>query len=190
MEELREMVKRIGESSTDELVEMVPKMMDLVKEVGFLKMVQDDDLKSLIPDLREKMGDIEVDKLLPLAGVVLPAIFGGLSELIEGSEEAKEQVADMEDMKVQLAVPDLDVYLYVTLLGGKFAAGTGKIDDAELTLTMDKTSFIETMQGKGNLVNSYLAGNVSLEGPVNKAMALNGLLEVISDEYDLELGLG
>ncbi len=190
MEELKEMVKKFETASTDDVIEMVPNILEKVKEVGFLKMVQDDELKDFIPNMREKLGEMEMDKVVPLAGVVLPSIFDGLSELIEASDEAKDQVKDMEDMKVQLSVPDLNVNLYVSLIGGKFSAGSGKIPDAELVLTMDKNSFLETMTGKGNLVNSYLAGQVQLEGPIQKAMALNSLLEVISDVYDLDLSLG
>ena len=135
------------------------------------------------------MGEIDPEKLVPLAEVVMPTLFDGLAELIDASEEAQEELEDMDDMTVQVAVPDIDVYMFVKLEDGKFSAGNGKIE-AELKLTMDKATFVEQMKGEGDLVSSYMSGAVSLEGPLNKAMALNTLFEVIADEYDLDIGIG
>lgn len=189
MEELRDMISSLEAADADKLIEDVPKIMEKIKEIGFLKVVQDDELKSFLPDLREKMADIDIEKLVPLAKVVMPSLFEGMGELFENSEEAKEELENMDDMSVQVAVPDLDVYMYVIVKGGKFTAGNGTIDNPELTLTMNKEAFIEQMQGKGSLVNAYMAGQVSLEGPINKAMALNTLFEVLADEYDMDIGL-
>lgn len=190
MEDLRKMVAALEDADDDGVIEAIPKIMAKIKEVGFLKVVQDDDLKDFLPEMREKMADIPMDKLVPLASVLLPTLFEGIGDLIEASEDAKEELSDMEDMTVQMAVPDINVYLFVTLKDGKFNAGSGKIDNPELRLTMNKESFIEQMKGEGSLVNSYMAGAVQLEGPLNKAMAMNTLFEVIADEYDLDLGIG
>ena len=190
MEELKELVKGLEDADADKLIELVPQIMDKVKEVGFVQVVQDDELKDFLPNLREKMGEIDIEQLVPLAKVFLPSIFGGLQELIENSTDAKEELANMENMRLQVAVPDLDVYIFMIIEDGKLTAGDGQIDDPELKLTMDKAAFIEQMQGKGNLVNAYMGGQVQLEGPIQKAMAMNTLFEVIADEYDMDIGLG
>ncbi|MHA1148288.1 MAG: SCP2 sterol-binding domain-containing protein [Promethearchaeota archaeon] len=190
MEELRKLIEGLADADEEGVIRDIPLIMDKIKEVGFLKVVQDEDLRDFLPEMREKMGDIDPEKLVPLAEVVMPTLFDGLGELIEASEEAKEELEDMEDMTVQISVPDLDIYLFVKLEDGKFSAGNGKLDNAELRLSMDKATFIEQMKGEGDLVSSYMSGAVTLEGPLNKAMAMNTLFEVISDEYEIDLGIG
>ena len=190
MEDIRALVRGLEDADADKLVNDIPIIMQKIKGVGFVEVVRDDELKDFLPIMRERMGDVDVDKLIPVAKVLMPTFFEGLADLIDASEEAKEELEDMEDMSIQLSVPDIDVYLYMVLKDKKFTAGIGKIDDAELRLTMNKEVFLEQMKGEGSLVNAYMAGAVSLEGPLNKAMAMNTLFEVIADEYDLDIGFG
>jgi len=189
MEELKALVEKIPDASSAELIEDIPKMMALVKEVGFLAVVQDEDLKDFIEEMREKMGDIDIDSLVPLAKVVMPTLIEGMAELLANSEEALEEMADMEEVSVEVSVPSIDMYLNMSIVDGKFIGGEGKLPDAELKLGMQKSAFLALLQNEGDLVSAYMSGTVTLEGPLNKAMSLQSLFEILSDEYDFDLGL-
>ena len=189
MEELKKLAESLPDASADEIVKQVPKLMELVKQIGFLQVVQDEDLKDLIPDMREKMGDVDVEALIPLSKIVMPTLIEGMTELIQNSEEAQEELEDMEDISVEVSIPEIDLYLHMTITDGKFDGGEGKLPDAELKLGMKKMAFLNMLKGEGDLVSSYMAGEVSLEGPLNKAMTLQSLMEILSDEFDFDLGI-
>jgi len=175
MEELKKMLESLEGADTSKIIEDIPKIMDKIKD--------------FMPELRDQMANIDAEELVPLAKVVLPAFFEGMTELVENSEEAKEEIEDMEDMRLQMSVPTLDVHMFMIIEGGKFKGGAGKIDNPELKITMDKGTFLNLMKGEGDLVSAYMSGGMSMEGPLNKAMQLQSLFEVIADEYDMDIGI-
>ena len=73
--------------------------------------------------------------------------------------------------------------------GGKFRGGADKIDNVELMVDMKKDSFLNLMKGESDLISLYMAGGFTMEGPIQKAMQLQSLFEIISDEYDFDLGI-
>ena len=190
MEDLKNMVKGLEGADAAKLKEDIPKIMDKIKEVGFVKVAQDDELKDFMPKLRDQMANVDIDELVPLAKVVMPTLFDGMQQLIDASEEAKEELEDLDDMAMLMQVPDLDVYMYMRIVDGKFTAGTEKIDDADLTITINKETFLKQMQGEGDMMSAYMSGEIKMEGEMAKAMALRPLLEVLADEYGMDLGMG
>ena len=51
MEELRNLIGTLADAGEDEVVENIPKIMEKIKEVGFLKVVEDEDLKDFLPEM-------------------------------------------------------------------------------------------------------------------------------------------
>ncbi|MHA1301263.1 MAG: SCP2 sterol-binding domain-containing protein [Candidatus Helarchaeota archaeon] len=190
MEELKNMVKGLEGADAAKLKEEIPKIMEKIKNIGFVEVVKDDELKDFMPKLRDQMANVDIEELVPLAKVVMPTFFEGMQELIEASEDAKEELEDMDDMALMMQVPDLDVYMYMRVTDGKFSAGSGKIDDADLTITINKETFLKQMQGEGDMMSAYMSGEIKMEGEMAKAMALRPLLEVLADEYGIEMGMG
>ena len=190
MEELRKMVKGLEGADAAKLKEEIPKVMAKIKEIGFVEVVKDEELKDFMPKMREQMASIDVEELVPLANVVMPTFFEGMAELIENSEEAKEELEDMDDMKMQMSVPDLDVHMFMVIEEGKFKAGTGKVDEPDLLITINKNTFLQQMQGESDMMSAYMSGDIKLEGEIAKVMALRPLFEILADEYGIEMGLG
>ncbi len=190
MEDLKKMVKGLEGADAAKLKEDIPKIMAKIKEVGFIKVVQDEELKEFMPKMREQMANVDIEELVPLAKVVMPTFFEGMAELIAASEDAQEELEDMDDMAMQMQVPDLDVYMYMKIADGKFSAGAGKTDDPDLTITINKDTFLKQMQGESDMMSAYMSGEIKMEGEMAKAMALRPLFEVLADEYGFEAGLG
>ncbi|MHA1294810.1 MAG: SCP2 sterol-binding domain-containing protein [Promethearchaeota archaeon] len=188
MEELKKIINSLEDAEVDQLIENVPKVMSLAKEIGFAKVLEDEEIKDFISEVMDRMSEIDVEKIVPLARVLLPSFFEGMEDLIENSEEGKEELEDMEDMRLQIAIPELDIYMYLIIEDGKIKAGAEKIDDPEATLQMDKSTFLGLTQGTTDLVSAYMSGGVQYDGQLNKAMALQSLFEILTDEYDLSLG--
>jgi len=189
MEELKNWLDSMEDAEDDQVVADIPVMMEKIKEIGFLKVIQDEELKDFLPDIMERMGRIDLEKLVPLAEVILPTFFEGMHELVENSEEAQEELEDMDDMRLLISVPELDVHLFMIVEDGKFSGGAEKIDNADMMITVEKDTFLNLMRGETELVSAYMAGGMTMEGQLNKAMQLQSLFEAVSDEYDFDIGL-
>jgi putative sterol carrier protein len=187
MEDLKNMVKSLDGADAAKLKEDIPKIMDKVKEIGFVEVIRDDDLKDFIPELTKQITTIPVDDLIPLAKVLMPAFFEGMAELLENSEEAMEEIEEMESMKLMMEVPALDIKIFLQVEDGKFSAGMGDVEGADLTITIQKDTFLQLMSGEVNMMNAYLGGGMSAEGTITKALALQTLFEILVDEYDFEM---
>ncbi|MFX0139643.1 MAG: hypothetical protein ACFFDN_38745 [Candidatus Hodarchaeota archaeon] len=59
--------------------------MEKIKEIGYIEVMTDPNLKDLIPKMREQMASIDIEELVPLANVVIQTLFEGMSILIENS---------------------------------------------------------------------------------------------------------
>jgi putative sterol carrier protein len=188
MEELKELLNALPDADDDKVLADIPKMMSIIKELGFVKVMEDEDMKDFLPEIQERMTNIDIEKLVPLAKVIMPGFFEGMTELVENSEEATEELEDMEDMRLMISVPELDVHMFMIIEGGKFTGGADKIDNAEMKIEVKKDTFLNLMRGEVDLVSAYMAGGMSMEGPLNKAMQLQSLFEVIADEYDMDIG--
>lgn len=187
MEDLKNMIKSLEGGDVAKLKEVVPNIMVKVKEVGFVKVIQDDDLKDFIPELTKQIAGMPSDDLIPLAKVVMPAFFEGMAELLENSEEAMEEIEEMEDMKLMMEVPTMDIKIFIRVDDGKFTAGMGAIEGADLTITIEQDTFLQLMSGEVNMMNAYLGGGMTAEGTITKALALQSLFEILVDEYDFEM---
>ena len=190
MEELKEIVKTLEGADVETLKDLTPKIMEKIKEVGYVEVMTDPNLKDLIPKMREKMASIDIEELVPLANVVIPTLFEGMSILIENSEEAKEELEDMDDIKINLTVPELDTSIFIKIEGGKFKAGSGLVEEPDLTILIGKEAFIKLLQGQSDMMSAYMAGEIKLEGDMVKVMALGSLFEIFADEYGIDIGIG
>lgn len=190
MEELKEMINSLEGADVDTLKDLIPKIIEKIKEIGFVAVMKDQDLKEFMPKMREQMANVDIEELVPLANVVMPTFFEGMTELIENSEEAKEELGDMDDMKIMMTVPDLDIAMFMQIEGGKFKAGSGQVDEPDLTISINKETFLKQMQGQSDMMSAYMSGDIKMEGEMAKAMALRPLLEILSDEYGMDIGFG
>ncbi len=188
MEDLKKMLKDLEGADAAKLLEVIPKVMSKIKEIGFVEVVKNEDLKDFMPAIREQMANVDVEQLIPLASVVMPTFFEGMAELIENSEEAKEELEDMDDMKMQMSVPDLDVHMYMVVKDTKFSAGTGKVEDPDLVVEINKDTFLKQMQGESDMMSAYMSGDIKLVGEIAKIMALRPLFEILGEEYGIDMG--
>ncbi|MHA1310392.1 MAG: SCP2 sterol-binding domain-containing protein [Candidatus Helarchaeota archaeon] len=186
LDEYKSLIKDLEEGlSKDKIL----KVIDMTEKVGFLNIVKDDDLKDFLPSMREKIADLSSDDLKEIIPKFLPVMFKGMQELLEASEEAQEELEDIDDMAIVISVPDMNVNIYMKIEEGKFSAGEGDIEDASLKIKMDESTFMKMATGDLDAMQAYMSGEIQLEGDMTKAMAIRPLLDVLADEYDFDLGL-
>ncbi|MHA1268311.1 MAG: SCP2 sterol-binding domain-containing protein [Candidatus Helarchaeota archaeon] len=186
LDEYKKLVKELEE---DLSVDKILKVIEMTESVGFLNLVKDDDLKDFLPSMREKIGELSADDLKKIIPKFLPVMFKGMQELLEASEEAQEELEDIDDMSILISVPDMNINIFMKIEDGKFSAGEGDIEDPSLKIKMAEETFMKMATGDLDAMQAYMSGEVQLEGDMTKAMALRPLLDVLADEYDFDIGL-
>ncbi|MBD3229499.1 MAG: hypothetical protein GF329_15045 [Candidatus Lokiarchaeota archaeon] len=186
LDEYKQLVKKL---ETDMSKATILKLVEMTKEIGFLKIIKDEDLRDFVTTLRDKLGDLDLEDMKEIIPKFLPVMFGGMKELLEASEEAQFELEDMDDMSMVISVPDLDVSIFMKIEEGKFDAGEGTVEDADLTITMSEENFMKLATGEMDAMQAYMSGEIQLEGDMTKAMAIRPLMDILADEYEFDLGL-
>jgi len=186
LDEYKKLVKDLESGITaDKLLKIV----DMTEKVGFLKIVKDESLREFLPSLRDKLAELSADDLKKLIPKFMPVMFRGMQELIEASEEAKEELADMEDMTLVISVPDMNLGIHMKIEDGKFSAGEGEVDSPSLKIKMSEDTFMKMASGELDAMAAYMSGEIQLEGDMTKAMAIRPIMDILSDEYEFDLGI-
>jgi putative sterol carrier protein len=186
LEEYKKLVEKL---ETDMSKDTILQLIDMTKEVGFINIVKDDDLKDFLGTMREKIAELSSDDLKEIIPKFLPIMFGGMQELLDASEDAKDELEDMDDMAMMISVPDMNVQIFMKIEDGKFTAGEGEVDDPDLTIKMAEETFMKMATGDLDAMQAYMSGEVQLEGDMTKAMAIRPLMDILADEYEFDIGL-
>ena len=188
MDEIREFTKEMSTMDAAQLQEALPAILEKVREVGFTVLVKDPEAKKLIPNIREKIKTMESSDLEALMPIVLPVLLDGMTELISASENAKDELEDMDNLTINLVVPEF-MTIAITVQDGAFKAETASEgSEPDLKIEMDKEVWFKLVKGEMDPVSGYMSGDLHMIGEMTKAMQLRGLFELLSDEYDFDIG--
>lgn len=187
MEEIRKFAKEMLSMNAAQLTKALPSAIDKIKKVGFVKLVKDKDAKELLPNIREKIKALDVKDLETLIPIVMPVLLDGMTELIGASGDAKDELEDIGNLTINIVVPDF-VTLAIIIKDGVFKAQSTAGAEPDLTIDMDKEAWFKLMRGEADPVSSYMAGELHMTGEMTKAMQLRGLFDILSDEYDFDIG--
>ncbi len=187
MEEIRKFAKGMLSMDIAELKKTLPAALDKIRKVGFVKLVKDAEAKELIPNIREKIKTMESTDLESLMPLVLPIMLEGMTELINASGDAKDELEDIEDLTINIVVPDF-MTLAIVIKDCAFTAQTTPGQEPDLTIEMDKEAWFKLVRGEADPISSYMAGDLHMTGEMTKAMQLRGLFDILSDEYDFDIG--
>ena len=188
MDEIREFTKEMSTMDAAQLQEALPAILEKVREVGFTVLVKDPEAKELIPNIREKIKTMESSDLEALMPIVLPVLLEGMTELISASENAKDELEDMDNLTINLVVPEF-MTIAITVQDGVFKAETASEgSEPDLKIEMDKEVWFKLVKGEMDPVSGYMSGDLHMIGEITKAMQLRGLFELLSDEYDFDIG--
>jgi len=187
MQEIRKFAKDMLSMDIAELKETLPAALDKIREVGFVKLVKDKEAKELIPNIREKIKTMESQDLESLMPLVFPIMLEGMTELINASGDAKDELEDIEDLTINIVVPDF-MTLAIVIQDCAFTAQTTPGAEPDLTIEMDKEAWFKLVRGEADPISSYMAGDLHMIGEMTKAMQLRGLFDILSDEYDFDIG--
>ncbi|MHA2287729.1 MAG: SCP2 sterol-binding domain-containing protein [Promethearchaeota archaeon] len=104
--------------------------------------------------------------------------------LAEESEDMKEEIEDMDEIKVGFAVTDKDYQFGVTMGDGKVEITEGALGDATVTLSTTMENWSGLLSGEVDATSLYMGGDLSIEGNLQDAIAFGEVLNIMQEELE------
>ena len=102
--------------------------------------------------------------------------------LAKESEDMKEEIEDMDEMKIGFVVTDKDAQFGVIMGDGKFEIIEGSIEDAGVTLSTSMENWSGMLSGEVDATSLYMGGDLTIEGNLQDAIAFGEIQSIAMEE--------
>jgi putative sterol carrier protein len=99
------------------------------------------------------------------------------------NEDLKEELEDME-IAIQLVFTDADKKFWLTVKEGDLDFGEGNIDNPSFTLSSTLEVGAGIVMGEVDATSAYMAGDITVEGNLQDAMAFQEIIELSLEAYE------
>ena len=107
-----------------------------------------------------------------------------IKQLSAESEDLKEELEDMDLIKVQFVVSDANFKYWVKAGDGSFDYGEGEIDDPNCTMTATTENWSAMGSGELDATSAYMSGDLAIEGNLQDAIAYGEVLSIAREEME------
>jgi len=104
-------------------------------------------------------------------------------QISEINEDLKEELEDM-DIGVQQITTDIDKEFWLTIEDGKLKYGEGKLENPSFTFFSTKEILAGILYGEVDMTSAYMAGDITVEGNLQDAMAFQEIIELSLEAYE------
>ena len=104
--------------------------------------------------------------------------------LAKESEDMKEEIEDMDEIKVGFVVTDKDFQFGVTMGDGKFEINESSIGDPGVTLSTSMENWSGMLSGEVDATSLYMGGDLTIEGNLQDAIAFGEVLNIMQEELE------
>ena len=189
MEEFKKLYDEAQKMSKEELVkDALPRLvglLDKAKEIGFSKVLNE------FPDindfLQSKLREFEPEEAINIIKELIPIIYNTVVDFVAQSEEIQDELEDVEDTSIAMALEDGDFAMTIAIKAGEFKYEMGIMEGADVILKMDKETMQKFMSGEENPMSAFMSGAVKVEGNLGKVMALRPILEIVGEELGIDI---
>ncbi|TXT65483.1 MAG: hypothetical protein BAJALOKI3v1_100054 [Promethearchaeota archaeon] len=108
------------------------------------------------------------------------------SQLAEKSEYLKEEIEDM-NIAVQMIISDKDKKFWVKVNEGDMEYGEGELEDPSFTFTANFETGAGLLFGEIDATSAYMAGDITVEGNLQDAMAFQEIIELALEAFEEEI---
>jgi putative sterol carrier protein len=99
------------------------------------------------------------------------------------NEDLKEELEDM-DIAIQFILSDVDRKSFMTVKDGILDYGEGDVDNPSFTLSANLEVGAGIMLGEVDATSAYMAGDITVEGNLQDAMAFQEIIELALEAYE------
>jgi putative sterol carrier protein len=135
--------------------------------------------ESLVKELQEKFdaGAAAADPAVALK------CFELYKQISEEMEDLKEELEDM-DIAVQMILTDSGDKMWVKASEGSLEYGEGEIDNPSFTFSATKEVGLGMLFGEVDATSAYMAGDITVEGNLQDAMAFQEIIELAMEGFE------
>ncbi len=99
------------------------------------------------------------------------------------NEDLKEELEDM-DITVQQVITDVGKKYWLKASEGKLEYGEGEVDNPSFTFTCIMEVGAGMLAGEVDATSAYMAGDITVEGNLQDAMAFQEILELAMEAFE------
>ncbi|MBY9003185.1 MAG: SCP2 sterol-binding domain-containing protein [Candidatus Lokiarchaeota archaeon] len=100
------------------------------------------------------------------------------------SEDMKDEIEDMKEIKVGFVVSDKDFQFGVTMGDGKIEITEGALSDPSVTLSTSMENWSGMLSGEVDATSLYMGGDLTIEGNLQDAIAFGEVLNIMQEELE------
>ena len=98
-------------------------------------------------------------------------------QVAEENEDLKEELEDM-DIAIQMVITDADKRFWLKAHDGTMEFGEGDVDNPSFTFSATKEVAAGMLFGEVDATSAYMAGDITVEGNLQDAMAFQEIIEL------------
>jgi len=99
------------------------------------------------------------------------------------NEDLKEELEDM-DIAIMLVVNDADKKYWMTVKEGLLDFGEGDVENPSFTMSATLEVLSGIVMGEVDATSAYMAGDITVEGNLQDAMAFQEIIELALEAYE------
>jgi len=110
-------------------------------------------------------------------------VFEFIKQVSTENEDLKEELEDM-DIAIQMIVTDADKKHWLTVKEGNLDFGEGDVDNPSFTMSSTLEVGAGILMGEVDATSAYMAGDITVEGNLQDAMAFQEIIELALEAYE------
>jgi len=138
-------------------------------------MVDESLLKEIKAAQEKGAGSASVDDMMK--------VFEFIKQVSTENEDLKEELEDM-DIAIQMVISDADKKFWLTVKEGDLDFGDGDVDNPSFTMSSTLEVGAGILMGEVDATSAYMAGDITVEGNLQDAMAFQEIIELALEAYE------
>ncbi|KKN38745.1 hypothetical protein LCGC14_0750460 [marine sediment metagenome] len=110
-------------------------------------------------------------------------VFKFIKQVSVENEDLKEELEDM-DIAIQMVINDVDKKYWLTVKDGTLDFGEGDVENPSFTMSSTLEVGAGIMMGEVDATSAYMAGDITVEGNLQDAMAFQEIIELALEAYE------
>lgn len=110
-------------------------------------------------------------------------VFDMFKQIAVENEDLKEELEDM-DITIQMNITDADKKFWLKAKEGSLEYGEGTVDNPSFTFSATKEVGSGMLFGEVDATSAYMAGDITVEGNLQDAMAFQEIIELALEAYE------
>ena len=113
----------------------------------------------------------------------LKLMYEFVKQISTENEDLKEELEDM-DIAISQILTDIDKKYWLTVREGDLQYGEGDVDNPSFTMSSTLEVGAGILMGEVDATSAYMAGDITVEGNLQDAMAFQEIIELALEAYE------